>query len=313
MKNFAKKLIYSICFIVLFLHILIFSKQSLYFALSGLTLWFQKMIPALLPFMILSGMAIRLDINSSMMKCISPILAPFYRVNYHCLYSIFIGFLTGFPMGAKTTCDLYKMKRITKSEAQYLLTFCNNIGPIYFITFILPLLKVRNIIPYLIGMYGIPLLYGLFLRHTVYKDKISYRNTSEIPVQNEESYGFFEAIDSSITDSLTAITKLGGYMILFNVFFLIPACYIKNDFYLGITHCLFEITSGVTFLMNRFSGTALGNFTVLIAITFGGFSLFAQTFSNIKGTDLSKKNYIFHKFILTFFSLVYYGAFFFFF
>ena len=41
--------------------------------------------------------------------------------------------LSGYPLGAKLTCDLYNENKISKSEAQRILCFSNNSGPIFII------------------------------------------------------------------------------------------------------------------------------------------------------------------------------------
>ena len=46
-------------------------------------------------------------------------------------YALLLGLICGYPMGAKLTADLFREGKITKSEAQYLLTFCNNPGPVF--------------------------------------------------------------------------------------------------------------------------------------------------------------------------------------
>jgi hypothetical protein len=158
---------------------LINSQVSLSYANLGLELWFQKMIPALGPFMILSGIMVRLNLTEKAALAACPVVKPLYRVRENVVYAMVCGFLCGFPMGAKVVEDLYTRQRITRREAEYLLAFCNNIGPIYFVSFVLPLLGRKLVAPYLLGMYGIPLLYGLLLRWTVYRDLNAPRHSGE--------------------------------------------------------------------------------------------------------------------------------------
>ena len=159
-------------FLVLTVCILTNSSLSLAYATLGLELWFKKMIPALLPFMILSGVMVRLKLTEKMSMALFPLLGPVYRVRKNVVYCMMLGFLCGFPMGAKVTSELLERGMLTEKEASYLLAFCNNIGPVYFCSFVLPLLGRRLTLPYLFGMYGIPLLYGLLLRHTVFRDSL---------------------------------------------------------------------------------------------------------------------------------------------
>lgn len=163
-------IVLTILFLLLSGCILTHSQLSLAYAGMGLELWFRNMIPSLLPFMILSGIMIRMNLTEKASMILFPVIRPIYRVRKNVCYAMLIGFLCGFPMGAKTVDDLYARGMVTKREAEYLLAFCNNIGPVYFCSFVLPLLNRQAVLPYLFGMYGIPLLYGLALRGSLYRD-----------------------------------------------------------------------------------------------------------------------------------------------
>ncbi|MCL2051758.1 MAG: hypothetical protein FWG91_08540 [Lachnospiraceae bacterium] len=316
-----KKIIYSFIFLALTVLLLVFPRESFYLALSGLNLWFQKMVPTLFPFMILSGMMIRLNLTEKFMVLFNPILKPLFRLRLAPLYAIAAGFLCGFPMGARIVADLYGHQKISKNEAQYLLSFVNNIGPIYFLSFALPLINLDSspalspklspafsptilsptlLLPtILFGMYGIPLCYGLFLRYAVYRNKIT--PVIYTPERKTASMGFLKALDDSITAGIEGITKLGGYMIFFNMLNIIPHRFINNGLAQGFLSGMLEISGGLK---------ALGSKIPLLSLTllvFGGFSCLAQTYSCIAKTDLSIKSYFIHKIILTLLALGYYA------
>jgi sporulation integral membrane protein YlbJ len=164
-----KKILYTLFFVLLIALILTHSTTALSLAADGLNLWFTKMIPALFPFMILSGMMVGMGLTENFSIVLYPVLRPLFHVRKNVCYAIIMGFLCGFPMGAKVSADLLEHKLITRQEASYLLAFCNNIGPVYFCGFVLPLLGRREVWPYLFGMYGIPLIYGIILRYTLYR------------------------------------------------------------------------------------------------------------------------------------------------
>lgn len=297
-KNPAKLLSTGIVF-GLTVIILLFPEKSLYFACNGLNLWFQNMIPTLFPFMVLSGIMIRMNLTDSFVKLLKPILQSVFRVNSDCLYAIIIGFLCGFPMGANVSAQLYERKKITYKEAEFLLAFCNNIGPVYFISFALPAMGItRHITLFLFGMYGIPFLYGILLRYTLYRNAINPQTESKKGVLPADS--FLQALDDSVMASLTSITKLGGYMIFFNLLNILPFLLIKNRLLNSVISGILEITGGIRALSSSLP------FLTLCLLPFGGFSCIAQTYSMIKGTGLSLKKYVIHKLILTAFSFVYY-------
>lgn len=230
------------------------------------------------------------------------------HISLNGIYAVIIGFLCGFPMGAKTVAELYSCKKLSRQEASYLLAFCNNIGPVYFIGFVLPTLGLPTFglgqkTPYLFGMYGLPLLYGIFLRYTVYRGKIAVLH----PAPGTASpLSLLDTLDDAILSGLYSISKLGGYMILFNLLNLVPHIFLKPVPITGtdsssLINCLLEITSGIS----RVGDAA--PLPVLLLLPFGGFSCIAQTYSMIKETDLSLRDYLFHKLVLTMLTAVYYG------
>lgn len=286
--------------------ILTFPADCLSLALNGLQLWFERMIPTLFPFMVLSGIMIRMNLTGAFVKILNPVLGKFFRLSPSCIYGIVIGFLCGFPMGAHVTAQLYEQKQISKAEASLLLAFCNNIGPVYFFSFVLPSLALKQILPFLIGMYGIPFLYGLFLRHTLYKEAVSSKGYQNI--SKGSSASLLDALDESIFSSLGSIAKLGGYMIFFNLLFIVPSLAAKylhlsghlSHLFTGSIGCLLEITGGIGLLKDQ------APFFVLCVLPFGGLSCIAQTNSMIQNTDLSIMEYVMHKMVLTAITVFYY-------
>ena len=310
--------------------LLTYPMESLAFSLTGLQLWFNKMIPALLPFMILSGMMVRLNLTEYFARIVSPLLTPLLHIRLNGIYAIVIGFLCGFPMGAKTIAELYACRKLTKKEASFLLAFCNNIGPVYFISFVLPTLGLTHKAPYLFGMYGLPMLYGVCLRYTIYRKEIAFssvqKSNRHFPAHSRRRIGknilsaaefstagsgqlsLLDTLDDAILSGLYSISKLGGYMVLFNLLNLVPQILLCSVPVAGtdsgsLINCLLEITSGIS----RVGNTA--PLAVLLLLPFGGFSCIAQTYSMIKETDLSLNSYLLHKLALSVITVLYYGLF----
>lgn len=307
MKSCIYRIILTIIFLLLFVLMLMYPAQSVYYAFSGLTLWFQKMIPSLFPFMILSGIMVRMNLTGYFGIVLSPVLKPLFKVSKEGVYCIIMGFLCGFPMGARVISDLYKNAKITKSEASYLLSFCNNIGPIYFTGFVLPALELEAKFIYIFGMYGLPLIYGMILSGLSRKKDITeYDNTATVKKEDiNKDKSFLIHMDGAIGSAIESITKLGGYMILFNLFNLIPAMILPQKS-LAFCNIILEITAGISRIGKS------SPLMILIMLPFGGFSCIAQTYSIINKTDLSIGRYFMHKCILTLITACYYGVCFFF-
>lgn len=300
-KKIRKNLLLAM-FVLLTALMLTESARAAKLALEGLNLWFAKMIPALLPFMILSGILIGLGLSDGFARLFSPLLGPVFSLSDSCLYCIVIGFLCGFPMGARVCAQSYEQGRISRREASLLLSFCNNIGPLYFVGYVRGLFPGYDLFPLLFGMYGIPLLYGIFLRHTVFFHLLPYKTKPAQSHTNAPAPHFFSVMNASIQSSLDAITVLGGYMIFCNLLNLIPQKLFGPDSLLTVlTGPLLEITSGLSRLSKKQA------FWAFLLLPFGGLSCIAQTYSCIKNTDLSLSEYVGHKLIQTMLSALYYG------
>jgi hypothetical protein len=195
---------------------------------------------------------------------------------------------------------MYRREKINYREAEYLLSFVNNIGPVYFTGFVLPLLCRRLVLPYVVGMYGIPLIYGLILRHTFYRDLPYISDSKE---KNIEDFSFsitgiLYQTDDAVGAALKNITALGGYMIIFNLLNIIPHVILNAP--PTILAPLFEISGGLSLLGDKFPLYSL------LLLPFGGLCCIAQTYTCIKDTGLSISAYTMQKIILTALTAAYY-------
>lgn len=289
------RLLFTMLSLYLTVLLLMYPPLSLEYASAGLRLWLTKMVPVLLPFMILSGIMIRMDLTENFVRLVHPLLHLLYGTSKNGSYTIVMGFLCGFPMGARIIGELYGSGRLSKEESARLLCFCNNIGPIYFLSYVVPTLDIRHpLIPFLI-MYGIPLLYGIALMRIV---PIKRRTASALSDLKEDvrpdRMTLPAAIDASVVSGLIGIARLGGYMIFFNLLNIAFVPFHHTDAaLLKIYRCILEITSGIDY-----SGQSLF-YPILILLPFGGLSCIAQTYSMICHTDLPLKPYVLHKVIQT--------------
>lgn len=294
------RLLFTILSLYLIVLLLRYPSLSLEFASTGLNLWLKKMVPTLLPFMILSGIMIRMDLTESFVRLLHPILHSLYGTSKNGSYTIIMGFLCGFPMGARIVGELYETGHLSREESSRLLYFCNNIGPIYFLSYVVPVLAIEKpLVPFLI-MYGIPLLYGVVLCRiiplfrSVTRHQPAMQRRYNAKQNKNPRMSLLAAIDASVLSGLIGIAKLGGYMIFFNLLNIVfvPFRHVSTVL-LNVYQCILEITSGIDH-----SGQSL-YYAVLILLPFGGFSCIAQTYSMISHTDLSVRTYIFHKVVQT--------------
>lgn len=294
-----KKKIYALLLFLFFILILCFPRQALQGSCNGLLLWFNTVLPTLLPFIILTNLIIRIDAVHYLTFLFSPILQRLFSISEYGCYSMMIGFLCGYPMGAKVTADLLKEQYISLEEGQYLLAVCNNVSPMFFISYVviqsLQLPQYR--VPLLFILYFPPLLYAFLARKkscasTTKQTGLLSRQSKNVKIQ-------FEMIDTCIMDGFETITKLGGYIILFSIIAkmvtaLPSTATITENIIIGII----EITNGVHKIAVSDSSIQEKVMLMTTLTAFGGLSCIAQTKSMIQNTALSIKRYLYSKLVI---------------
>ena len=111
--------------------LLCYPQQAMEAARSGLLLCGNVIIPSLFPFFVLSALVVELGLAGALGRLLEPLMGVLFRVNGSCASAVALGFLGGYPVGARTAIELYRKGMCTKTEAQRLLAFCNNSGPAF--------------------------------------------------------------------------------------------------------------------------------------------------------------------------------------
>lgn len=293
-----KKILVLVCMIAFFILMLLFPKETFNGASSGLLLWFQIIIPTLLPFIIISNLLIHTNAVMYISVAIKPFIQKLFRVSEYGCYAVFVGFLCGYPMGAKVIADLLKTEKISETEGQYLLSFCNNTSPMFIISFIV-MQNFRNeslLLATIVILYLAPVICSFIFRHFY---TFSYKKGSNSSKKNVFHFNF-GMIDYCIMNGFETITKVGGYIILFSIIFSIGTTIPFIQYILPTL----EITNGITFIMMFHLPLTL-YFPICLAITsFGGACAIAQTNSMIQNTKLRISQYIVPKFLTGVFSFL---------
>ena len=326
-----KKLIF-ISLIIFTGYILIYPQDAVTAAATGLTLWYEKILPTLLPFAILSYILIHSGYLQYINRLFAPILCRLFPVSDNGAFILLSGFLFGFPMGSKNCAELLKCGKIDKKEADVLFVITNNISPVFISSYILcqQLQMPSLIIISYVVLYLPPLMIGeLLLRKSVSNIKNPphgfaapercrlrqnssprgahstghfFSNAEKMPASGSQMN--FKIIDAGIMNGFETLTRLGGYIMLFSMI----ASITQKLPLSGQTRLLLtgiaEITNGINLLPTYIRSM---QWQYILAMTFtasGGLSGIAQTSSMIKDTGLSLKSYCVLKLLLAGCSLI---------
>lgn len=111
--------------------LVIWPREGMEAAKEGLLLCANVIIPSLFPFFVLSALVVELGLSRYLGRLLQGIMRPLFRVNGACATALALGFVGGYPVGARTAISLYQNGQCSKTEAERLLAFCNNSGPAF--------------------------------------------------------------------------------------------------------------------------------------------------------------------------------------
>lgn len=252
----------------------------------GLLLWYQSVVPALFPFMVISGLIVSGGAISIIMAPVHRLLRLILPVTSNGCYVLAAGLLCGYPMGAKTCADFVREGRISLKEGQFLMAICNHPSPVFLLGYVYPFfaewVDIRTL---LISVYGPVVLLAFCSKWLNMTDRYINR-TQELRPPSGENTSL--SSDETILSAVTILCKIGGYLVLFSILIvflrnmpLIPA-------YLRLLLIgMLEMTTGIRELYASLSPVH-GFIASVAALTFGGFSGIFQTKAVLGNWDEKK-------------------------
>lgn len=288
--------LFPLLLLVLFL---IFPQDAQNGAKAGLLLWFNQVLPALWPCMILSQLCLRSGIWNTAEGKDNTATGKFSHLSVYGWYTALLGLLCGIPMGARMVHDFLIRNKIRKKEACFLLTFCCQLSPAFLIEYVyadtFPSSRMRCI---LLLSYYMSVFLMWFAGRWIFSDK--RKKASETApccaacdsgdtTKKEVSKTFClsENLDTSIMNSLDTLMRIGGYILLFSVLAAVLQRLIRlSAIHSGVLVALLEITTGIGQLKLCTMPALLKGIVINSLCAFGGMSSLMQVLSMLKGTGL---------------------------
>lgn len=337
-----KEYLISLFLFLFFVLLLLFSKSSFNAAKQGFELFTLNVLPSIFPFLVFSNILTNLHIFDILNKLCTPITKKLFNLPGISSVPIFLGFISGYPVGAKITNDLYEKGLLNKNYANSLLAFTNNSGPLFIISFIgISLYNdtktgILLLITHILSAILVGIIFGIFDKRKKNIKLDNLEKAEPIILYDEKDsknnkVGFVNIFVNSIKNSVNTILLIGGFVIFFSViisllsnsyFFEIisvPINSVLNLFNINTSATiptmqgLIEITNGLKNLseLNHLPyiyKVSLSSFILAI----GGLSIYMQLCAVIVDSNLSTKKYIIGKilqgifaFILTFILVLY--------
>ena len=196
--------------------LVLWPRQSMEAMKDGLALCGNVILPSLFPFFVLSSLVVELGMSRYLGKLLEPVMVPLFRVNGACSAALALGFIGGYPVGARTAIQLYQNGQCSQTEAERLLAFCNNCGP----AFILGVVGTgifgsgkAGMLLYLVHLTA-SLLVGLLFRF--YRPSQGPRPARAAGAQFQ-TVRFSTAFTRSVTGSLQSALNICAFILFFSV------------------------------------------------------------------------------------------------
>lgn len=320
-KGSVSKTIFLFFIIIILIGIISNPKISLSSATVGLSLWFNIVLPSLLPFFIISELLIGIGFVDFIGKLLHPLMRPIFNVPGEGAFPLAMSILSGYPVGSKLTSRLREENLVTKEEGDRLICFTSTSGPLFMLGAVsIGMLNDPNLAPLiLLPHYLSILILGLgFSFYNSKRRKFTYKYSKDSE-DLKESYLLWvktkkpigSLITNSIKESMDTIILIGGLIVFYSV--LIEVLFNFNFFQQilssianvtsfdtqvikGIMSGFFEMTIGC----KNIASINISIFSKILIINFligwGGLSVHSQALSFINNTDINSKLYLISKF-----------------
>lgn len=309
---------YFLFFIIVFLIGAIILKPATYIqsTYNGILLWAKCVLPALFPFLFLTKILTNLNVVNKISMRTSFITRKLFNCPGISNYVFLVSLISGYPVGAKLTSELYKNNCITQSDATKMCAFCSTSGPIFVIGTVGATMFQNAKIGFLIFFCHVLAAFfnGIIFRFYKKNEKnteIFYKNNTKID----------NLLSETIYDSVISVLVVGGYIALFCLlidvlnnchiltFFQNALCFVLNIFSIsptvsyGAVCGVIEITKGCFEL-----SICNDNFWAIIfatgVISWGGFSTHLQALTFLKECKIKSSIYFLQKISQCFISMI---------
>lgn len=272
--------------ISLMLLLLVFNEAVIVGSRNGLLLWYQTLIPSLLPFILVT--------NALSETNAYHIIATRFKNNHsnqiYSIMAIILGNLCGYPIGGKILNDFAKNNCISTKQAHQLLPMASQASPMFLIGYV-----YTNIIHQQIPLFVF--LSSIYIPVVIYylcffasKPQESYQKNYTTPKHLHLKDTFMHTVEIMVI--------IGIYVIIFSILLsiIIPFC---NHTAAKVIFSFLEITNGLELIHSLDIQTSLRLPLLCALSSFGGICSAYQIKSVLEYPNPDIKKYLLDKCILS--------------
>jgi sporulation integral membrane protein YlbJ len=258
----------------------ILSRQAAQGARQSLALCAQTLIPSLFPFFVLANLLSALGLPDLLAKRAGGLMQRLFHVSGSGAQAFFLGISGGYPLGASVVAQLRRTGRISRDEAQRLLTFCNNSGPAFIIGAMGGVFhSVRAGLLLYITHVTAALVLGLLQRGPVPKARSAPARPAPPPT-------FTAAFGPAVTGALHSTLTVCSYVVLFGALMgMMTPLQQLPPLLAALAAGFWELGSGAA-AFEGLSPTPMALAAAAMLLGWGGVSVHCQTMALVADTDI---------------------------
>ncbi|MFI3129602.1 MAG: hypothetical protein R3Y18_05995 [Bacillota bacterium] len=294
MKN---RVLFSLLCLFAIVNVVIFPSVYMQAFFAGLSLFGTRLLPVLFPFFVFCSLLVKTGVLFEISTRFFASPAKKLGLSTHFPYVFTLALLSGYPMNAKLTADLFENGFVTAVEGETLafstscsgvVFLCSTVGMIMFESVKIGIiLTISHILACLIGFF---IYRFIFAR----KIEIATIKTADITKNIGGDFNIVDAITDSVASALSSILLVGAYVCVFSVI-----CEMFEVFgvfsRLSVLGCGFfsgilEITNGISKIATIKADT-ISVALITALVSFGGLSINLQSLALLAPLDVSKARY----------------------
>ena len=241
-------------------------------AYDALKMCASVIIPSLFPYMVISSLLVQTGASDQIGRWLSNPIKSAFRLPGCAASAVVLGALCGFPVGAKTACQLYERGSITKRECERLIAIANNTGPSF---------VIEVVGAHFWGSRGIGLtIYLAQILSSVLLGWITSRKETkptDPPTIHTSRCDLLQCLTASVTHSARSVVSVCGFIVFFAVVTSLIGQIVAAlpiPFAAPLLGAVLEFSTGAASASDV--GGIYGAFLTGFTVSWSGISVFAQ-------------------------------------
>jgi sporulation integral membrane protein YlbJ len=321
---YLQTIFYALAAALMLISCVVYPQGVFQAALRGVAIWWEIILPGLLPFFILSEIVIGVGLVQFLGVILSPFMRTIFGLSGPAAFVVIMGFSTGYPVAAKLSARLREQGLLTRHEGEHLLCFTNLANPLFMYgALAVGFLHHAELGTFIASVhYGTAILIGIGARFVIVNPDQHALLKKKNPISFNEALlqmhrarltdgrPLGQLLSDAVTQGMGLMMLIGGFIILFSVLnfvlfeigFTPLIVYLFYPFFLLVglhpeLHVagfagLLEMTIGSQLASQTISQSLKEQVALICAlISWSGLSIHAQVASVLSQSDLRYRYY----------------------